>query len=236
MPPDDNNVELQGENWGVFGKMNTGKTHTTLQIAFALSKATGRRIIVFDHARNKSYDRIPEIINVERLKYDLSEYGKLPLRVQPDSFDVMQEFDNFCKYALRYIRNTIIILDDSGEFLSGNIDKTRMMFIKQTKNNYNDVFYQAHGFREVGPGLLESLQKVVLKEIAIDAMPAKLPARKQFERLHEEVIRINNQNPPRQQWAYVIYDIYQDIIIYPKKNKLKELAGRDFFRYENKHL
>lgn len=223
---------VQGKNWGVFGKMNTGKTYTSLMLAFALSAEFNRRVIVLDHSDNQSYDAINTIIPVERLQYNLDEFGSDPLKVRMLTRDKDAEFNNFCHFCMQNVRNSIIVIDDSGVFFKGGFEKIREMFIKSSKNTYNDVFFQAHSFREVGPGLLDNLQVFVIKELTSDNMPNKIPDQHIIEKLHNEVIADNMRRPRNKRWSYRIFDSHEGIIF--KENKKNTLVAYDSIHYFNK--
>lgn len=219
---------VKGQNWGVFGMMNTGKTHQTLDVALKLQKKTGKRIIIFDHSSNESYDKFKNIIPIDYLQYQLPQ--NVVYKVQSD------DIDTFCQYAVHFLRNSILVIDDSGIFFSAGFPKNRERFIKSAKNNGLDIFYQVHSFREIGPALLENLHMILLKEISNKEIDNRLPWKTKIQWLHEEIVEENNKRPKDQLWSYRIYNVYEDVVfIDDGKGGFKAFQGRDYFKkYEKK--
>lgn len=216
-------ADVRGYNWGVFGTMNTGKTYQTMKIARMLHETANKRIIIFDHTSNESYKEYKNIIPLDYLQYRLPDNEIF--KVQSD------DFDTFCEYCIHYVRNSIIILDDAGVFFKGNFEEMREKFIKTAKNNANDIFYQAHSFRECGPGLLDNLHMILLKEIAHKNIPDKLAWKERIEILHLEICKENNKRPRGELYSYRIYNIYEDYVFKEDKNgELIQYFGREYFK------
>lgn len=216
-------AKIKGQNWGVFGTMDTGKTYQTMKVALQLKELYGKPIIIFDHSSNDSYEDYNLIIPIERIKQPLPNNSIV--KIQSDDIDM------FCEICLHHVRETIIILDDAGIFFKGNIEEIREKFIKSTKNNYNDTFYQTHSFREVGPALLNNLQMILLKELAEKIIPDKLGCKDKIEILHFEICKENDKRPLGELYSYRIYNILKNLVYKEDKNGiLMEFNGRDYFK------
>ncbi len=222
-------AQVKGQNWGVFGTMNTGKTYQTMKIAIWLQELTGKPIIIYDHSANDSYKDYNLVVSLERLKSPLPNNSIVKVQTE--------EFDEFCDICRKNVRESIIVLDDSGIYFRGNIEEGREKFIKATKNNFNDIFYQTHSIREVGPALLNNLQMIVLKEMAEKNIPDKLGCKDKIEILHYEVCKENDKRPIGELYSYRIYNILSNLVYKEDKNgNLVEFNGRDYFKkYEKQN-
>ncbi|WP_420154124.1 hypothetical protein [Siphonobacter sp.] len=201
-------MNIQGNNWMFFGKKNTGKTFEALEFAkhFFQRDVNPKRIIVFDHSNNTSYKEITDVIPMERLQWQLPK--KAIVKVQSD------DFDTFAEYCLMYVRNAVVVIDDSSAFFQGNVRGTRLKFLKSPKNNGNEYMFQCHSVRETAPLLLENTDIFVLKETRDDAndLPTKLVGRNRIIPLMNELIEENDTYPSGQKWATRVYDQEEDTI------------------------
>lgn len=217
---------VQGENWGVFGKMNTGKTHTTLVLGLLLHLLYEKKVIIFDHANNLSYQEYDNEIDLE----DLHEIDSYPNGI----YKVIgsDDYELFCDIATTHVHHSVIILDDCGNYFQGNLTDIQMKFVKATKNNMNDVFFQCHDVADIAPKLLRSLQMIVIKEQSLPEIPKKQPKAQQLQWLHDEVIAENNKGSKDKLWSFRIYDLNRDQI-YTEGDEpytFEQFDGRDYFK------
>lgn len=201
-------MNARGNNWGLFGKKNTGKTHEALEWAayFHERESAPKRILIFDHSQNSSYRDFTDVIPMERLRYRLP--ADAVVKVQDT------DFDTFAEYVLMYVRNTVVVIDDSSAFFRGNIPDIRLRFLKSPKNNGNEYMFQCHSIRETAPLLLENIDLFVLKETRdnLREIPAKLPGRNRIIPLMEEIIEENRARESGKKWATRIYDNEDDVV------------------------
>jgi len=218
--------QINGENWGVCGKMNTGKTHITRELAAQIQARTNKPILVFDHANNPSYEDIVRVIDTDYLVKRKLKPGET-YRISGE-----KDIDYFIMTATDYVRDTIVVLDDCGNYFTGNTTQIQMAFIMASKNNRNDVFYQFHNFNDISPKLCRAFQMLVIKEQAIGTIPDKVPNAPLVQILHDEVQAENDELDPMKIWSYRIYDIGMDYVYWedPETKKLTGSPGREYFR------
>ncbi len=201
-------MNAKGNNWTFFGKKNTGKTYEALEFAkyFNEREINPKRIIVFDHSNNSSYDSITKEVPLERLQWALPK-GDV-VRIKSD------DFDTFAEYCLLYVRNSVVVIDDSSAFFQGNVRGTRLKFLKSPKNNGNEYMFQCHSVRETAPLLIENTDILVLKETRDDPedLPGKLIGRNRIIPLMHELIAENETYPSGKKWATRVYDQEEDTI------------------------
>jgi aromatic ring-cleaving dioxygenase len=216
---------IAGENIGVCGKMNTGKTYITLELAKQIQNISGKPILVYDHAFNASYAAIENQVTIEDLvNYRLENYEDYRITGH-------KHIDEFLEICTDQLRNHIILLDDCGNSFDGGLSDIQNTFITASKNNGNDVFFQFHNFNDIGPRLLRSLHMLVIKEQASRTVPDKMINRQQVQVLLDEVVAENDKRDPDKIWAYRIYDIYRDTVFYEnKEGQVIKVAGRDYFK------
>lgn len=215
----------KGENWGIVGMMNTGKTHTTRELASKMQiKSEGKPILVYDRIGNDSYSDIEDLVTIEELSdgVQLEEYGIFKCQ--------SKDYSLFCEVATEQIRGTIIILDDCGNFFKGNLTQVQQDFITSAKNNLNDHFFQFHNYQRIAPELLLNIQMMVIKEVLSEDIPYKVPQRETIQRLLDEVVAENKKADLNSQWAYRILDMYRGWIFRENKHGvLEKFNGRRYF-------
>jgi hypothetical protein len=216
---------IAGENWGVSGKMNTGKTHTTMEFVMGLQKVCNKPILIFDPIGNTSYHNIGQTITAEQVnQYHLEDGGIY--RLTP----YREELDHFYEHITFNIRNIILVLDDVAGYFRGNLNSIQMNFVKQSKNNGIDTFFQFHDIADVAPKLLTSLQMIILKEQNIHTIPIKIPSAAKLQILHDEIVAENDKSPQGELWSYRVYDLYQDLVFLEKEGIMNQLNGREYFK------
>jgi hypothetical protein len=215
--------EIAAENWAVCGKMNTGKTHVALEMAFEIQKESGKPILVFDHNNNESYKEITNTLGIEDLEnYVLDDNSTWKISGSSD-------YDYFLELLTLYVRNTIVLLDDCGNYFTGNLSSVQMNFVTASKNNGNDIFYQFHNFNDIAPKLGRNFQMVILKEQAGE-IPSKVQAHQRLNILHEEIRLENEKRPTKEKWSYRIYDMYSDDVFVERNGILEKHDGSTYFK------
>jgi hypothetical protein len=222
---------IPGENWGVCGKMNTGKTHLTMEMALLIQQRSDKPILIFDHANNASYFDIKNILQIEDLEHNVLEEKKIY------KISGSQEYELFLECIMLFVRNTIVILDDCGNYMTGNLSDVIMSFVTSPKNNGNDVFYQFHNFNDIAPKLCRNLHIILLKEQSTDEIPHKMPNADNLTILHEHIILENKLRDSEEIWAFRIYDVYRDKVFFEKPDGvMMSLPFRDYLDYYNQNL
>lgn len=216
--------EIAAENWAVCGKMNTGKTHVALEMAYEIQKETGKPILVFDHNNNESYKEIENKLTID----DLEEYVLDDNTIWKISGS--SDYEYFLEMLTLVVRNTIVLLDDCGNYFTGNLTSGQMNFVTASKNNGNDIFYQFHNFNDIAPKLCRNFQMVILKEQAGE-IPAKVQNYQRLNILHEEIKLENEKRPTKQKWSYRIYDMYSDDVFMENSlGILEKIEGSTYFK------
>lgn len=218
--------EIPGENIGVFGITDTGKTHEVMRMCKELLDYKNKKCIVFDHANNRFYKDIANTISLEELEY-LDQ-----LDVDYYKVSGSDDWDRFCSIATKHIHNSSIVLDDCGGSFRGNLSDTLYNFVKSCKNNGNDIFYQGHDIQDIAPKLLTSLHMILLKEQSLPYIPKKVPKYMHLQYLLDEIREINNKDPKGKLWAYRIFEISTNNVFVPDaNNEPKFFKGRDYFKF-----
>ncbi|MFT4033212.1 MAG: hypothetical protein QM669_12385 [Siphonobacter sp.] len=201
-------MNQKGNNWAAFGKKNTGKTYEVMALAryFNERKYNPKRIIVFDHSQNSSYDDITKVIPIKRLQYALPKQDIV--KVQDTDFDL------FAEMCLLYVRNSVVVIDDSSAYFRGNVNDIRLRLLKSPKNNGNEYMFQCHSVGETAPRLLENIDMFILKETREDPndLPGKLPGRNRIAPLIRYAKEANRELLPNQKWTTVVYDGEEDVV------------------------
>lgn len=201
-------MNQKGNNWAAFGKKNTGKTYEVMQFAryFNERAKNPKRIIIFDHSNNTSYADVTDVIDMDRLRWQLP--ARAVVKVQST------DFDTFAELVLMYVRNAVIVIDDSSAYFRNNVNDIRLRFLKSPKNNGNEYMFQCHSLRESAPLLLENIDIFMLKETRdqIEGLPAKVPGAKRIELLLREIANENKLLPEGEKWATRCYDQEEDTV------------------------
>lgn len=204
-------MNKKGNNWGVFGKKNTGKTWESLRVAasFYYRERNPKKLLILDHTNNSSYAGFPSV-DLNRLEYrlDMEFIGKVQVYSKA-------EIDRFCQLVVENVRNTVVMFDDCGVLFRGVLSGAKERLLKSPKNNGNEYIFQTHSIRETAPALLEQIDVFVLKQTRdnYDDLPGKLPARREIGHLIGEVAEENRGNEDGKKWATRIYDAEADTLL-----------------------
>ncbi len=154
------------------GKRNTGKTFMTMQVLFEF-RANGKRVLIFDINNQSEYDKF-RCITVDQLPY-WRDMDIVTIR-EPD------RIDDFFDHVHFYIRNTLIVLEDSTSYVMGNFSKSIQRAILNTRNANNDLFFNVHSLGDPGPFLYKHIDWYILRETGDEfPLPTKVRAKVKLE-------------------------------------------------------
>jgi len=167
-----------------------------------------RRLIVYNHTQNDSYQDVAKKIDVEAFLE-----GRWPKTAEFQVMDYLRKnFNEFLEVSMG-IKYNAIILDDTGASFHQNCTPLEVDFMGTPKNNHNDIFYQMHHFNQAPPKLLLAMDMIVLKETD-DELPLekKVPHRKIIGKLLQEIRAENDLMPENQRWNERIIDMRNGIV------------------------
>lgn len=169
------------------GKRNTGKTYMTEGIIADFYRH-GRRVIIFDINNQSEYDKFSDL-TVDEIPY-WREIEIVKVR-EPDR--VNDFFDN----VHFYVRNALVILEDSTSYVMGNIHKSIQRLVLNTRNANNELYFNVHSLSDPGPFLYKHVDWYILRETG-DEFPLdnKVRAKGRVERAMREIKAENKRLYP----------------------------------------
>lgn len=169
------------------GKRNTGKTFMTKETIYEFL-SNGKRVLIFDINNQSEYDRFP-CISVD----DLPRWRGMNIVTvrEPD------RIDEFFDHVHFYIRNTLVVLEDSTSYVMGNFSKSIQRTILNTRNANNDLFFNVHSLGDPGPFLYKHIDWYILRETGDEfPLPTKVRAKNRLERAMQEIKAENKRLYP----------------------------------------
>ncbi len=144
---------------------------------------SGKRVLIFDINNQSEYDRFP-CISVDNLPY-WRNMEVVAVR-EPDRIDEFFDFVHF------YIRNTLVVLEDSTSYMMGNFSKSIQRTILNSRNANNDLFFNVHSLGDPGPFLYKHVDWYILRETGDTyPLPNKVRAKAALE---SAMLQIKEEN------------------------------------------
>lgn len=188
-----------------------------MQIA-RMTATQNRRLIVYNHSQNDSYDRPEqrETYVAKKVPIDTFLEAKWPKSPEFQVIDYLKKnFAAFLEIAMQ-IKYNALVLDDAGMAFHANCTELEVDFMGTPKNNKNDIFYQMHHFNQAPPKLLLAMDMMVLKETEDNLpLPGKVPYRHIITQLQREIRSENDLMPMNKRWCERIVDLKNGIIYQP---------------------
>jgi Ni2+-binding GTPase involved in maturation of urease and hydrogenase len=167
----------------VIGRRGSGKTTFTLNlIAQYLQSANFDKIIIFDTTDHHAYSAYPII----EAKY-LPAVKSGVVRVLVDDTRI----EHAMSIVKKSVRNTVLILEDAGKYITGTIDNELKNVLLDTKQKNIDTILQFHGVGDVPPSIFRYSDSVFLFKINDDlnTYKGKIPNFAEFKLAYNEVMQ-----------------------------------------------
>lgn len=169
----------------LIGGRGTGKTYTILHdvIAKYQEAAPDKKILVIDTFNSPAYEGI-ENITIPDMKRWVGGCRRYLISCVPEEFD-----DSIDKIA-KYCYNSVIIIEDSGRFITSSLRNSILRLVTDTKQKNIDLYFVFHSLMQVPPRLIQLTDFVLLhktNEKLTTALLNKYPN----PELHEAFKRVN---------------------------------------------
>ncbi len=169
----------------LIGGRGTGKTYTILHdvIAKYQEAAPDKKILVIDTFNSPAYEGI-ENIAIPDMKRWVGGCRRYLISCVPEEFD--DSINNIAKYCY----NSVIIIEDSGRFITSSLRASILRLVTDTKQKNIDLYFVFHSLMQVPPRLIQLTDFVLLhktNEKLTTALLNKYPN----PELHEAFKRVN---------------------------------------------
>lgn len=159
------------------GAKKTGKTFGTIEIAMDMLTNQRKSVLIYDPNNQSEYDRFTRIriTGVPKFfeKYNQDKGTPLdkPKLVVCRDAEVREMFDTI----FTYVRNAVIVFEDSTPYMAGNLPDYIQRVIFQSRNHGNDLIFNVHSLTEPAPFLFRHTEYIILRQTADN--PHKLPTK-----------------------------------------------------------
>ncbi|MBO0951187.1 hypothetical protein [Fibrella forsythiae] len=151
------------------GAKKTGKTTDTLNMCRDLWEHQQKPCLVYNIGNQSHYDDFQEID-----LSDIPKFNALAARSKLPWFQIKTiESDALFRSIVTYVRNAVIVLEDSTSYAVGNLSKPFREMILANRNSGNDLIINLHSLKDPAPFLFRSSEYIILRQTSDD--PNKLP-------------------------------------------------------------